>query len=223
MLLGAENVLRSRSWVIQDDRPTRRLMIHLGLLVVVFGFAYGAVLGSFGAIVAGQRYWQIIVSGVKVPILLVATFALSLPFFFVLNTLAGLRTDFGRVLRSLVAMQSGLTIILASFAPFTAVWYVSCSNYHAAILFNGVMFGAASLIAQRLLKRWYHPLIQRRPQHWLLLRIWLVIYAFVGIQMGWILRPFVGAPGEPTQFFREEAWGNAYVKILEIVWRIIAG
>ena len=27
-----------------------------------------------------------------------------------------------------------------------------------------------------------------------MLRTWLVIYVFVGIQMGWVLRPFVGSP-----------------------------
>ena len=27
-----------------------------------------------------------------------------------------------------------------------------------------------------------------------MLRTWLVIYVFVGIQMGWVLRPFIGDP-----------------------------
>ena len=194
--------------------------MRLVLLVVIFGAIYGAVLGSFG-VIADQRYLQVIFSAVKVPLLLGATFVLSLPFFFILNTLAGLREDFAQVMRSLIATQAGLTIILASFAPFTAVWYLSSSNYQAAILFNAVMFGAASLVAQRLLKRWYQPLIDRRPRHRLMLRMWLLIYAFVGIQMGWVLRPFVGSPSDPTRFFREKVWGNAYVTILEIIWKIL--
>lgn len=34
-------------------------------------------------------------------------------------------------------------------------------------------------------------------------RIWIVIYAAVGAQMGWILRPFIGSPDMPFSLFRE--------------------
>ena len=77
------------------------------------------------------------------------------------------------------------------------------------------MFGVASVAAQWMLRRFYRPLIARNPRHRLLLRTWLVIYAFVGIQMAWVLRPFVGAPHAPTRFFRQEAWGNAYVELAD--------
>ena len=140
-----------------------------------------------------------------------------------LNTLAGLRSDFSSVLRALAATQAGLTIILASLAPFTAFWYVSGTHYLAAILFNAAMFGTASFTAQRLLRRYYQPLIERNRRHRRLLGVWLVIYAFVGIQMGWVLRPFIGNPDTPTHFFRQGAWGNAYVKLGEILWRLIGG
>jgi hypothetical protein len=60
--------------------------------------------------------------------------------------------------------------------------------------------------------------LARRPQHRWLLRIWLVVYVFVGIQMAWILRPFVGEPGMPIQFFREDTWGNAYIIVGRMVW-----
>ena len=34
-------------------------------------------------------------------------------------------------------------MILAAFAPFTALWYASSSDYRMAILFNALMFGLA--------------------------------------------------------------------------------
>ena len=220
--LQIENVLGARSWAVRDDHPAKRLG-KLVLLVVVFGIIYGAVMGSFGG-VFGERLWQVIFSAVKVPFLLLATFILSLPSFFVLNTLFGLRSDFSYSLRALLATQAGLTIILASFAPFTVLWYVSFSNYNGAILFNTLMFGAASFTAQwLLLRRFYQPLIERKPQHRLLLRAWLVIYAFVGIQMAWVLRPFIGSPNMPAQFLREDVWGNAYVRLANIIWTFISG
>ena len=66
--------------------------------MLIFGFAYGAAMGSFGG-VAGERAWQLLYSAVKAPLLLLATFAIGLPFFFVLNTLYGLRRDFREALR----------------------------------------------------------------------------------------------------------------------------
>lgn len=214
--IGVEDVLRARSCAMLSTHPVRR-MLQLALLVVVFGMSYGAVMGSFGG-VFGERFWQVSYSAVKVPILLMGTGVLSLPSFFVVNTLFGLRSDFSYSLRALVATQAALTIILASFAPFTALWYASFTNYHGAILFNALMFGGASFAAQWVLRRFYRPLIERDPRHRLLLRVWLVIYAFVGIQMAWVLRPFVGDPRAPTQFFRQDAWGNAYVRLAEIIW-----
>jgi hypothetical protein len=221
MLLYAQNVLRAKPWVVQEGRPAKKLA-QLGLMVAVFGITYGAVMGSFGGVL-GERFWQVVFSAVKVPLLLLGTFALSLPSFFVVNTLFGLRSDFSQSLRALLATQAGLTIILASFAPFTVVWYASSSNYQGAILFNTLMFGCASLSAQWLLRRFYEPLIARNPRHRMLLRAWLVIYAFVGIQMAWVLRPFIGNPAGPTQFFRQDAWGNAYVRLAHILLTFLGG
>ncbi|HEY9643286.1 MAG TPA: hypothetical protein V6C57_22545, partial [Coleofasciculaceae cyanobacterium] len=47
-----------------------------------------------------------------------------------------------------------------------------------------------------------------------LLKFWLVLYGLVGSQLGWTLRPFFGAPGEPFQLFRTIE-GNFYAQ----VWR----
>ena len=200
---------------------TARVLPRLLLTVAVFGAFYGATMGTFGG-VRGDRPLQVLYSGLKVPMLLLVTFALSLPSFFVLNTILGLRADFGRVLQALVETQAGLTVILASLAPFTAFWYVSVGDYDAALTFNEGMFFVASVTAQWILRRSYRPLIARDPRHRVLAWTWLVIYAFVGIQMAWVLRPFVGAPGSPVTFFRQgHAWENAYVHVAERAARTI--
>jgi hypothetical protein len=219
MLFQADSLLRARPWAVEGGYTSRKLA-QLGIMVAVFGITYGAVMGSFGGML-GEHFLQVVYSAVKVPFLLLGTFVLSLPSFFVVNTLFGLRSDFSHSLRALLATQAGLTIILASFAPFTILWYASSSNYRGAILFNTLMFGCASFTAQWLLRRFYEPLIRRNPRHRLLLRAWLVIYAFVGIQMAWVLRPFIGYPDAPTQFFRQDAWGNAYVRLANILWSFL--
>ncbi len=209
IFLDADRVLRAKA------QPLRS-RLDLLLLVLIFGMTYGTVMGTFGA-----RGLQVLYSALKVPMLLLVTFALSLPSFFVLNTLLGVRDDFARATAALISAQAGLTIILASLAPLTALWYLSCANYHAAVVFNGVLFAIASIGAQQILRRLYRPLIDRNARHRLLLRLWMVIYTFVAVQMAWMLRPFVGDPASATHFFRTGAWGNAWEVIARLVWDVI--
>jgi len=43
---------------------------------------------------------------------------------------------------------------------------------------------------------------------------WIIVFSLVGAQMGWVLRPFIGSPNMPFQWFRPrnssffEAVGN---------------
>lgn len=219
-LLRADDVLRRAPWTTRSDRPwsaTRDLV----LCVCIFGVTYGAAMGTYGGL-SGDRLWQILYSASKVPLLLLATFLLSLPSFAVINTLFGLRRDLGEAIRAVIAAQAGVATVLASLAPFTLLFYVSSVSYAAAILVNGLMFAVASLAGQRLLRGYYQPLIARHKMHRVMLRSWIVVYAFVGIQMGWMLRPFIGSPNTPVQFFREESWGNAYVVVVQLIWQVLA-
>lgn len=216
LLLQADDLLRGSPPRGEGTAGLLRLLA----MVTAFGLLYGAVMGTYGGF-RGERSLQLVYSGLKVPLLLLVTFALSLPSFFVLNTLLGVRADFTQALRALIATQAVLTIVLASLAPFTALWYASSGAYRLAIFFNAAMFAVASFAAQGLLRRWYAPLIARNPRHRLLLRTWLIIYAFVAVQMAWVLRPFVGDPNSPTRFFRQGAWGNAYVEVARMAAEVL--
>jgi hypothetical protein len=206
-----------------DDSPAalHSSLRDLFICIFAFGFLYGVAMGTYGGL-SGERLLQMLYSGLKVPLLLLASFALSLPSFWVLNALLGLAADFPRALRALLTAQAALTLVLVGLTPFTLFWYVSFSDYHIAILFNAAMFAVASFSAQMVLRRYYRPLIARQPRHRWLMRLWLVIYAFVGIQMGWILRPFLGDPGLPVQFFRTDSWGNAYVVVAKMAWQAVS-
>jgi hypothetical protein len=220
LLTAADDVLRGQRAVARGSRLASTAM--LVLLILAFGMLYGGVMGTYGGL-AGERPWQLVYSAVKVPFLIVTTFALSIPSFYVVNTLLGLRDDFGRVVRGLVMTQAGLTVILTSLAPVTAFWYVCGSAYQTAILFNGAMFAIASIGAQWILRREYEPLIHKDGKHRWMLRTWIFIYVFVGIQMAWVLRPFVGDPVRPVQFFREDSWSNAYEVVLQMIWSVLTG
>ena len=213
-----DHVLRGQTLAAETARLS---LPRLLAFILTFGFFYGAIMGSFG--VTPGRVMQPVYSGAKVPLLLIVTFLMSVPSFWVLNALLGVSADFGQSLRALVTTQAALTVVLASLAPFTVFWYASFTDYHNAILFNAVMFGLASVAAQWLLRTLYRPLIARNPRHRLLLRFWLIIYAFVGIQLGYVLRPFIGDPALSVSFFRADSWGNAYMYVLDLMWKAATG
>jgi uncharacterized membrane protein len=195
-------------------------------IVVLAGLVYGAAMGSYAAVALerswGQQWLQSLYSGVKVPLLLAATLVISLPSFFVINTLLGLRDDFQESLKAIVSAQAGLTMILLSFMPLTLFVYVSVSpmgnGYALAILFNAITFGVSSIAAQILLRKYYDRLIQKNSRHRLMVKLWILVYAIVGIQVAYLLRPFIGGPNQSIEFFRENPFENAYVKVIEIIW-----
>ncbi|HEY3501614.1 MAG TPA: hypothetical protein VGN37_02370 [Actinocatenispora sp.] len=57
------------------------------------------------------------------------------------------------------------------------------------------------------------PVPQQKSASMGLLYIWIVVFGFVGTQLAWTLRPFVGSPDEPFAIFRHIE-GNFYVDIL---------
>jgi hypothetical protein len=216
MAVGAE---RFHGLLFDQENARARTKPTLNFCIaMIFACAsgYGAVMGAFGGI-GSATIAQLFISAVKVPLLLLATFGISLPCFFVLSTLLRLREDFADSIAALFRAQACLAIVLASLSPFTVLWYVSVADYTDAILFNAGMFAVATFAAQFHLRRSYRMLIARSPRHQLMLRIWLMTYSFVGIQMGWILRPFVGNPILSPAFFRAGAFTNAYVVIAHMI------
>lgn len=211
-----DQLLRARGPFGPESREVR--WAALGAILVAAGLVYGAVMGSYGA-----RGAQALYSALKVPMLLGLASVVCLPNFFVVNTLLGLRDDFAAAFRGVVAAQTTVSVVLASLAPVTAFAYVCGADYDLALFLNGVVFAVAAAGGQSVLQRHYRVLIARNPRHRIGRASWLVLYCFVAIQLAWVLRPFVGSPGMPPAFFREDAWSNAYVVVIDAVGRAIGG
>jgi hypothetical protein len=54
-----------------------------------------------------------------------------------------------------------------------------------------------------------------------LLYIWVLLYGFVGTQLGWTLRPFFGSPNKPFELFRSLE-GNFYVNIVQTIIKMLS-
>lgn len=224
LLLTIDQMLRAEGLFRAAAAPVpigirRRVGTQLWVIAAC-GIVYGACMGSFGG-VFDDRWKQVLVSASKVPLLFTVAFLLCVPSFYVLNALAGLHEDFPRTLDALFGFQSIAAIVLAATAPITAFMNLTTSNYQFILLWNGLLFFIASLSGHYMMRRYYEPLVRRNPRHGTLRRVWMLLYTFVGIQMAWVMRPFVGSPSMPVQFFREEAWGNAYIEVLHLILRVL--
>ncbi|MBX3357714.1 MAG: hypothetical protein KF745_04725 [Phycisphaeraceae bacterium] len=190
--------------------------------IAVGGAVFGAVMGTYLVGEAGR--WPLVAySAIKVPSLLMVTTAVCLPAFFVLNTVLGLRDDFGHAVRAVLAGQAGLALALASLSPLTRVAYESGVSHGTAQLFNAGLFVIATGVAQIVMFRHYRAIIDSNPaaatKHRTMLWAWVAMYAFTGIQTGWILRPYIGVPDMDVRFFRADAFSNAYIYFLQLVLR----
>jgi len=187
--------------------------------VVLGAAAYGAAMGSYSLLYGDPR--QMLISIIKLPAMLLLTFGLSLPLFYVLTGLFGLRAAFPSLARAIVQGQLAFTILLGSLGPLVVMWYVSVPTYAPAVLVNGAAFAVASGGSHLVMRRLARTLGRGdRRCRWLILA-WTLVYVFVGIQMGWVLRPFIGEPGKPVQWLRPTAWGNAYVEVVQLVGRAL--
>jgi hypothetical protein len=69
--------------------------------------------------------------------------------------------------------------------------------------------------------------LERLPGHLLgrqvkaVFNCWVVIFGLVGAQMGWILRPFIGDPGAPFEWFRQRQ-SNFFEAVFRTLWGLFS-
>lgn len=56
----------------------------------------------------------------------------------------------------------------------------------------------------------------------LIFRIWVVVFGLVGAQMGWVLRPFLGDPSMPFEWFRDRE-SNFFEAVIRALEQLLIG
>lgn len=199
--------LRSQDRLAQQ---TRMLLIASFALLAV----YGALIGAFGG--AGQA----VSSAVKLPLLFLLTALVCFPTLFILNQFAGARVSAGQYVAVIQASIAVSALILIAFAPISAFFLMTSTNYAFFKLLNVAILAFSAFMGVRFL--YSHTLAiseSASPSKTLTHRIlsfWVVLFAFVGSQLGWTLRPFFGSPGMEFEVVREVG-GNFYSDVAHSV------
>ena len=215
------------------DLPVPRLLA----VALLLGAGYGACMGLFGAMRGGTDGWmQLVACVTKVPLLFLLTLVVTFPSLYVSSALHDAPIEPAATLRLLLIAIAVDLALLASLGPVVAFFTVSTTSYPFMVLLNVVVFALAGLAGLAVIRRALESLFaeergadepdgaRRRPaaraSSRFVFKAWLVIVAVVGAQLGWVLRPFVGAPGLPFAWFRSresnffEACANAVGQLL---------
>lgn len=186
--------------------------------------AYGAVVGM------AHSPWQALASAIKLPVLFLLTLALCLPTLYLFNLVGGGRLSARQVLvlaLSAITVTSALTL---AFAPITLFFQITARSYNFFVLLNVAVLALTGTIGLRFLSQGARLLNQigageagqGTSVQLRLLTLWLLLYAVVGTQLGWTLRPFFGYPGAPFVLFRPLE-SNFYVGVLELLFQMLGG
>jgi hypothetical protein len=193
-------------------------------------FAFGTMLGlsAFYGLVAGaySGWQQAISAAIKVPVLLLATLVVCFPVFFVVQVLMGSRLKLEQVLVLVVSSLALMSILLAAFVPVTAFFLLTGANYYFQHLLQIGIAGIAWLFGMFALHDGLSVICEKRgvyPRRALtMMRIWALLFAFVGIQMAWNLRPFLSDRREPFQVIGHYQ-GNFYAAVIYAMNKIVSG
>lgn len=177
----------------------------------IFFAIYGAIIGS------SHSWMQALSSSVKLPALYLITLIICFPTLYFFNILFGSRKTFGQHFAMLLTSVSVISVLLFSFAPITLFFLISTQSYQFYKLLNVVVFAITGFIGIKFLYQGMTLLSKEDEEgqstRMSILRFWLILYAFVGTQLAWTLRPFFGSPASPFELFREMQ-GNFYLDIL---------
>lgn len=166
----------------------------------------------------------------KTPLLFLVTLLLCAPALYVLNLAFNMRLHFMPVMTLMVFALTATGVLLAVLSPIAVLFSSVTASYHFMKAFHLLVFAVAGLYGVKVLGEGLLSCAPPQAQDegegkkvrvisWFsrkaLLCSWLILYAFVGGQMAWTLKPFLGTPYLPeTPPFRLEE-GNIYVSFCQ--------
>jgi hypothetical protein len=195
--------------------------VGLGTKLRYSGFTVFALAGFFG-LVAGAYSGpaQAISAGIKLPLLFFVTFVICFPAFYVVQVLVGSRLRLPQVVVLVLGALALTSILLAAFVPIIAFFLLTGANYYFQHLLNIAIAGIAGLFGMYALHEGLAVVCDKRgvyPKKALtIMRAWALLFAFVGVQLAWNLRPFLGDRNKPFRVFGNYQ-GNFYAAVIYAV------
>jgi hypothetical protein len=230
----------------QPEILLRRLVLLAVGLGATYGFFMGWYSVTLHW---GTGHWngllQLLAGTIKLPALFLCTLVVTFPSLYVFSALAGMSLDLNATLRLLVSAIVVNLAVAASLGTILAFFTLSTTSYPFMVVLNVVLLSVAGMMGLGYLRRALAQLVPASPappppvaveqptppapsqslaappvrSGLFIFRVWTFIYALVGMQMGWILRPFIGHPDAGFALFRARS-GNFFLGLLENIGRL---
>lgn len=209
-----ESILRDRQAFFREIREGEDLNSKMRAMLIssiVFLALYGAVLGSTHSL------WQAFSSAFKLPVLFLATLMVCAPTLYFFNLIFGSNQSLSQNVAIMLTAITVTAVVLLSFAPIVLFFLLTSSNYQFFKLLNVGVFSVAGIVGVLFLAQGMRFVATSESggtnTRMMVVRLWIIVYAFVGSQVAWTLRPFIGAPSMKFELFRQLG-GNFYTNIL---------
>lgn len=210
LVSGSKDVLRGST----ENRFSSKGMIISGLIVIIWSGWFGVVLGTY---VGGIQVFYLLI---KTPFMLLISLIFSILSIGVLSSLLGVRARFKEVIAQSLSSLAAMSLALAAFTPII-LFYILLPQSHDQLLVSTVIFfvlsgGMAALTVYRWL-RGHKPGLA-----WLITLLWILLYGVVVLQLGWLLRPWVGVidPIHGSVPFSRFYGGNVFIELISTVLRL---
>ncbi|HET7542702.1 MAG TPA: hypothetical protein VFK05_22680 [Polyangiaceae bacterium] len=189
-LLRSPRAVAERSRAGGDLRP----LFVASLAALVFGA------GVFGATLATSRGGlQLLYSGVKLPLAMVATMLLVVPAFHAIATGLGRPLGFSGMIGLTLAAAGRGALVLVALSPVTWLCFDRGLSYHPGVLLAVACYGLAGLAALDLVLRG----VGFDARGFAIVSLFSAVLFATGGQTAWMLRPFLGRPAAASvPFFR---------------------
>jgi len=218
-----ETILRNRLFFfheIRDGIGLREKMRAMFVSSLIFFALYGAVMGSTHSIL------QVLSSAVKLPLLFLLTMLVCAPTLYFFNLIFGSDQNLSQNIALGLSAVTVTSVVALSFAPIVLFFLLTTSQYQFFKLLNVMVFAIAGIVGVRFLIQGMNHVsagagTQGQKARRNLVRLWIVIYAFVGSQMAWTLRPFIGAPGIPEFELFRQLGGNFYANVFASIGEVL--
>ena len=216
-----EKILRDRHKYFTEIREGVELPAKMKAMLIssiTFFALYGAVMGSTHSL------WQTLSSAAKLPILFVATLLICVPSLYFFGLLFGSDQSLSQNITVILTAITVTAVLLLSFAPITLFFLLTTSQYQFFKLLNVAFFTVSGLMGIVFLYQGMKVVSGPDKEgagtrRWVLV-LWMFVYAFVGSQMAWTIRPFIGAPNSPFELFRQLS-GNFYTDVFRSLGEIL--
>jgi hypothetical protein len=189
------------------------------MLLSVFSFFYGVVMGSYHSLA------QALVSGVKVAVLFILVLLICFPAFFIIQYVLGSRLKVHQMISIVLSGFVLTTSIMISFAPIVIIFLLTGSNYYFLQLLHIAIFVLSGLFGMKTIVDALKFSCEKKNVYphtgVVVFRFWVIILAFIGIQLAWNFRPFLGDRGRPFELFREYE-GNFYTALIYSVEQLVS-